>query len=221
MTAVYLIRHGRTKGNMERRYAGSTDEPLCEEGMQDLCVLRDLLSRIFPKKLYVSPMQRCRQTAALLFPGVEQKIVDDFREMDFGEFEYKNYAELAGDARYQAFIDSGGVTDFPGAEPQQQFRKRVRDAFVRCMMKIEASMTKPETDLSQEPFAFAVKPHQVMSGEPVVFVVHGGTIMAILEAYAQPHRAYFDWQTAPAGGYRCEYVHTETGLRLENVTRID
>ena len=29
---VYLIRHGKTKGNLEGRYIGTTDEPLCEEG---------------------------------------------------------------------------------------------------------------------------------------------------------------------------------------------
>ena len=33
---VYLIRHGKTKGNLEGRYIGTTDEPLCEEGKQSL-----------------------------------------------------------------------------------------------------------------------------------------------------------------------------------------
>jgi len=232
MAVVYLIRHGKTAGNLERRYVGRTDEALCEEGIREIYARRDALLRAIaaeiapgadvgrsaqadiravsgtglPKTVYVSPMLRCRQTAELFFVHAAQEIENDFREMDFGEFEYKNYEELAGDVRYQAFIDSGGVKDFPGAEPQRQFRQRVRDAFARRIGSIEASAANFKTDLPRE---------------PLVFVVHGGTIMAILEAYAYPERGYFEWQTAPACGYRCEAVRMEDGLRLEKVTRID
>ena len=34
-------------------------------------------------------------------------------EMDFGDFEYKNYHELNGNAAYQAWIDSGGTDCLP------------------------------------------------------------------------------------------------------------
>lgn len=234
MTTIYLIRHGKTKGNLERRYVGRTDEPLCEAGRQEVSAFREILMREFTAgreqaagvatefiegQVYVSPLLRCRQTAELLFADVAQKVVDDLREMDFGDFEYKNYTELAEDVRYQAFIDSGGSMDFPNAETQQQFRQRVRDAFARCMSSIEASMTKPETDLPQESFVFVKRVHQNdVPEKPLFFVVHGGTIMAILEAYAEPHRDYFDWQIATACGYRCELAHTADGLRLVNVT---
>ena len=40
MRTFYLIRHGRTAGNLERRYIGSTDEPLCPEGRQEISGLR-------------------------------------------------------------------------------------------------------------------------------------------------------------------------------------
>lgn len=33
---LYLIRHGKTKGNGEERYIGSTDEPLSAEGRREL-----------------------------------------------------------------------------------------------------------------------------------------------------------------------------------------
>ena len=29
---IYLIRHGKTLGNLERRYMGVTDQPLCPQG---------------------------------------------------------------------------------------------------------------------------------------------------------------------------------------------
>lgn len=206
MANVYLIRHGKTAGNMERRYVGSTDEPLCEAGIAEVNARRDHMMAVKqPGTVYVSPMLRCRQTAEILFPGAVQINVPDFREMDFGQFEYKNYEELAGDARYQAFIDSGGHLDFPGAEPQQQFRLRVRNAFIRCLKKNEAFMANLILD---EP------------RKPLVFVLHGGTIMAILDAYARPHRDYFDWQTDPACGYHCEIRRENDTICLGNVTRI-
>lgn len=37
--------------------------------------------------------------------------------------------------------------------------------------------------------------------QELVIVAHGGTQMAVLERYAQPHRDYFDWQGPNGGGY--------------------
>lgn len=214
MTRIYLIRHGQTAGNLEHRYVGITDEPLCEAGVKAICARRDALWRdmmaagdIVPEQVYVSPMLRCRQSAKLLFPEASQHVVSDFKEMDFGEFEYKNYAELAGDKRYQAFIDSGGSIDFPGAEPQQKFRWRVQAAFERCMEQVLIS-TKNKASMADEP------------KEPVVFLVHGGTIMAILDAYAVPHRDYFDWQVQAASGYCCEPEWNQSRFVLKNAEKL-
>lgn len=226
MADIYLIRHGKTVGNMEKRYVGSTDEPLCEEGIHEIIERRNILLRSFlpeeetdgisqikaasiegmlPQKVYVSPMQRCRQTAELLFPYAGQEVVADFREMDFGQFEYKNFEELAEDARYQAFIDSDGCLDFPDAEPQHLFRQRVRDAFENCLKKNWALMANPASDKLQE---------------PLVFVVHGGTIMAIMEAYVRPHRDYFGWQVKALSGYRCRVVCDEDRFYLDEVIKL-
>ena len=59
MRAVF-IRHGLTAGNLEKRYIGSTDEPLCGEGIARLKM------RTYPRceVLVCSPMKRCLQTAA-------------------------------------------------------------------------------------------------------------------------------------------------------------
>ena len=32
---LQFIRHGKTQGNLEKRYIGSTDEPLCAKGRQN------------------------------------------------------------------------------------------------------------------------------------------------------------------------------------------
>ena len=41
MNRLILIRHGATAGNLQRRYIGRTDEPLCEAGIQQVLALRE------------------------------------------------------------------------------------------------------------------------------------------------------------------------------------
>ena len=113
MLKLILIRHGETQGNKLKRYIGKrTDEPLCPEAGNMLAQLA------YPEvqAVYASPMIRCTQTAGILFPGKKLNIIDELAECDFGEFENKNYKELSGDPRYQAWIDSNGILAFPGGE---------------------------------------------------------------------------------------------------------
>ena len=168
MLKIYLIRHGKTQGNLSGKYIGSrTDEPLCEEG------IRELKGKTYPQAqiLFVSPMKRCIQTAELLYPGLEQRKISFLQECDFGDFENKNYKELSGNPDYQAWIDSGGSLPFPGGEDSEEFRSRCRRGFLQCV-ETAFSLGSPETAI----------------------VAHGGTIMSILSAYGRPSRDYFDWQ---------------------------
>lgn len=170
-----LIRHGATRGNLEGRYIGCrTDEPLCKEGVEAL------LTRRMPpvSRVFVSPMRRCLQTAEILFPGVPATVVFDLRECDFGAFEGMNYAELNGRADYQAWIDSGGELPFPGGESRAQFARRSVRAFENCTRGL------PEGRYA--------------------LVAHGGTIMALMERYARPRGAYFDFQVRCGEGYALE-----------------
>ena len=109
---LYFIRHGVTQGNLERRYVGRTDEGILEEEKEGLRQKGQALPKM--DQAFVSPYLRCRQTAELLFGKNQTEIIEDFREMDFGVFEYKNYQELSGNPDYQKFIDSGGTLGFPG-----------------------------------------------------------------------------------------------------------
>lgn len=186
---VVLIRHGETQGNRERRYVGSTDEGLLpqarealEKGRQKLWA--EIGWREAGCPLFVSPLLRCRQTAGLLFPGAGQQIVPGFRECDFGAFEYKNFAELDGDPDYQKFIDTFGESGFPGGETLQAFAARCAAAFRDIAGKC---------------------------GQPLVLVVHGGTIMAILDAFSEPHQDYYSWQVKNGEGFTAALELREDG----------
>ena len=176
---ISFIRHGATAGNLEHRYVGATEEDLTEEAAGELCAARGQYP--LPDCVFSSPMKRCIQTAGLLFPELRPELCADLRECAFGEFEYKNYQELCGDRRYQAWIDSGGTLAFPGGESRDTFSDCA--AFEACCQSVYEQRIKS-----------------------AAFVVHGGTIMAILERFARPQRGYFDWQVANAHGYVCELL---------------
>ena len=173
--SVFLIRHGQTPGNLERRYIGcQTDEGLCGAGRAALEQIK-----IPPvRRVFASPMRRCLETAAILFPGLEPEIVSDFRECDFGAFEGLNYHDLNGRADYQAWIDSGGELCFPGGESRAQFAARCTAAFDGLRARLF------EADCA--------------------LVVHGGTIMAIMEKNARPRAGYFDFQVPCGSGFILE-----------------
>lgn len=181
---IYFIRHGMTAGNLEKRYIGSTDEPLCGEGKAFL------RSRTYPRAdfIYCSPMRRCLETAEILYPDGEPIVVPDFRECDFGRYEGKNYAELKEDAPYLKWVESGGALPFPDGEDTAAFRARCAAAFLRVVE------THGETDA-------------------LALVVHGGTIMSILSVY-EPSHDYFRWQCSNGHGYAASFsagILTVTG----------
>ena len=170
---IYLIRHSMTKGNKEKRYIGTTDESLCLEGIQLLEERKGMYPEV--TYVYVSPMKRCVQTAEIIYPEMMKagaySCNEKLRECDFGLFENHNYIELSGCPEYQAWIDSGGRTAFPNGEGREQFSRRCAEGFWECLADCK------DTDR-------------------VAFVVHGGTIMAIMEQYGEPKGEYYTWQIA-------------------------
>ena len=131
-----LIRHGMTPGNEEHRYIGRTDEPLSQKGREQLLTLQK--KGVYPAAACVaaSPLERCRQTAELLYPGQAPCVFDQFREMDFGAFEGHNYEELKADVRYQAWIDSNGTLPFPQGESREQFQRRCVEGFCELLKEV-------------------------------------------------------------------------------------
>jgi alpha-ribazole phosphatase len=174
MLELWLIRHGKTEGNRLGRYIGTTDEPLCPEG-------RNRLPRgvyPVPKAVFTSPMKRAVETAEILFPELPSHSIEDLSECDFGEFENKNYKELEGNLQYQAWIDSEGRLPFPGGESREAFRKRTCRGFERVVNRC----LKEDIDRA-------------------ALVVHGGTIMNIMEVFARQERSFYDWHVPNGGGY--------------------
>ena len=178
MIDIFFIRHGATEGNLHRRYIGRTDEPICEEGVTQVEALRK--RGLSVDKLFVSPLLRTRQTAELLFPQMSYTVVDGFAETDFGRFEGKSADELSGDPAYQAWVDAMCLVPIPEGESVADFKTRCCAAFA------ETIQTVPD-------------------GSRVGFIVHGGVIMAILEAYARPKRDFYAYHIGNGAYLACAY----------------
>jgi alpha-ribazole phosphatase len=70
---IWLIRHGLTALGEEKRYQGSTDTPLSDAGRLALQP-DDRFARV-----YCSPLLRAVETARILFPSAEKRMVPDLR----------------------------------------------------------------------------------------------------------------------------------------------
>ena len=169
---VYLIRHGKIPGNIGKRFIGSTDEPLCEEGIAELKTIA------YPgcDRVVSSPMLRCIQTAGIIYPGKEPKVYDELRECDFGIFEGKCHAELDGDPEYMKWIADNGMTAPPEGEDVDAFRERCVRGFLRAVHENEDCGT-------------------------LAVIAHGGTIMSIMERLAVPHKEFYEYITENGRGY--------------------
>lgn len=170
---IYLIRHGKTQGNLERRYIGATDEPLCKEG------LSLLKKNKYPNAdiVFSSPMQRCLMTAAAIYPTHTPVICGGLREMNFGDFEGKCYDELKDNAEYVKWLESGGYSPFPNGEGREEFAARCQSAFETCLSQIKD---------------FSASQH--ISSPKAAFIIHGGAIMSIMQKYGTPKGEYYKWQ---------------------------
>ncbi len=182
---IILIRHGATKGNLEKRYIGTSDEDILQSSIDEIKTHTYPTAEI----VFASPRKRCLQTATQIYGNYQ--IESDFSEIDFGDFEGKTYKELSINPDYQKWVDSNCTLPIPNGESLAVFQKRCVQGFLKCV-----SENADKTSLA--------------------FVVHGGTIMALLGYFSNPVSNYFDWKVPNANGYIADLIND----RLENISLI-
>ncbi len=174
-----IFRHGLTKANLEGIYAGAgTDWPLCEQGVYQLQKLKEEYEYPQVQAVFTSPLLRCTQTAEILFPGVKQFVIQDLREVHFGEFEGRKATDLTGDAAYRRWMDPQDSYTPDGGENGNVFSARARDVIMKMF---EFMMKSDITDAA--------------------CVTHGGVAMSMLAQRALPQRPANLWACDPGCGY--------------------
>ena len=100
---LYLIRHGETEGAGERRYKGTIDVPLSENGYRQIektaLLIREILRRTGTglSAVYSSDLIRSRKSAELVASvfGLVPQVIPGLRERHFGVWEGMTFNEIA------------------------------------------------------------------------------------------------------------------------------
>ncbi len=89
---LFLIRHGETTFSQTGGYCGRLDVDLTEAGYAMAQAFANHYSELAWQAIYCSPLKRTRATAQPMVEatGLELRIRDGLREMDFGEWEGKS-----------------------------------------------------------------------------------------------------------------------------------
>lgn len=178
MINLIFIRHGATQGNLEKRYIGTTDEPLSDIGIKQCHILKE--KNIDVDLVFVSPMIRAVQSAEIIFPDRVYKIIDDFKEINFGLFEGKTADELSSDEKYIEWVDSYCQSSIPCGESICDFKKRCCNGFERII-------------------------NTIPDGHTAAFVVHGGVIMSVFEKFEKSKKGFYDYHISNGSAIVCEY----------------
>jgi broad specificity phosphatase PhoE len=158
---LLLMRHAETDDNVHMRLSGWTDTDLSLRGESQIELLADHFNREHGQidALYSSPLIRARRTAEAIgaLTGHTPILVDDLREMYFGELDGRPFEELR--EAYAHLLDAdenSDVEDFmwPSGESRSGFSARA----LRVINEIAG----------RHP------------GKPVGVVTHGGLIATLL-----------------------------------------
>ena len=176
---IHLVRCGLTEANVQGRYLGRDDVPVCEQGIEQLNYLKETFTYPAVQAVFTSPLQRCKQTAAILFgnqvPTVE---IPNFTEYDFGEFEGFTAEELKDNEAFKIWLGDNGDAAPPFGESNNHFKARVAVEFE----KLVEGLIKTGTTES-------------------AVVVHGGVLMLILSYFGLPEAPMHDWLCESGCGY--------------------
>lgn len=161
MIALILLRHGETFANVEGRWVGRGETELTPLGWQQAGWTAERLAREVDglAALYSSPRKRALDTATVIGQalGCAPVVIDDLREVDFGDMDGLTITEMAERdpdlyARWLDKADSGFT--WPGGDRRADFFRRVAAA-------LDALLARHESGT-------------------VIVVAHGGTIRACL-----------------------------------------
>ncbi len=189
--AITLLRHGLTEANERKEYLGWTDSPLSERSLIEMNQLRDSFRDY--ELVISSDLQRCIDTAELLFPTVSIQANPAFREMNWGQWEGKTYEQLKEEADYQKWLDNPMKASVPDGEGYPVFSERVELGW-----------------------------RQLLSEEfnNIAIVTHGGVIRELLVRYAPGEKPFWNWSIPHAGGYQLNWDNVDLWRRGERCTSL-
>lgn len=141
MTTIYLIRHGESLGNIQRRFLGHSDWDLTELGHRQAACTAELFREIPVDAVLSSDLLRAYHTAAPIAAQKGLSIETDrgFREIFAGQWEGKLFSDLEVlfEPEYTVWKTDIGRAHPDGGESVLQLHERVYGALLRAVRKHE------------------------------------------------------------------------------------
>lgn len=175
---IHLIRHGAIDETLSGKYIGTTDPPLSDKGKLALNKLAFTHAYPQPPVVFSSPLRRCTQTCAVLFPERKPLVIANLSECNFGEWEGKTAEELKDSEDFQKWLAGDNSVKPPRGESNADFVRRVCKIFESI---VEGLMKTGSTECA--------------------VVTHGGVIMTLLAVYGLPQAKPFEWAMENGCGY--------------------
>lgn len=137
MLQVYLVRHGETQWNAERRIQGQSDSPLTDKGVQQAWQVAERARTLGITHVISSDLGRTQQTARIIADacGCDVTLEPRIRELDMGVLEKRHIDTLTETEEGWRRTLVNGTEDgrIPEGESMQELSVRMHAALAECL----------------------------------------------------------------------------------------
>lgn len=137
MLQVYLVRHGETQWNAERRIQGQSDSPLTTKGEQQAWQVGERAKTLGITHIISSDLGRTRRTAEIIFDACGCEVIFDprLRELYMGVLEKRHIESLTEEEESWRRLLVNGTVDgrVPDGESMQEMSERMHAALATCL----------------------------------------------------------------------------------------
>ena len=143
MLQVYLVRHGETQWNAERRIQGQSDSPLTAKGEEQARQVAERARNLGITHVITSDLGRTQQTARIIADSCGCDIILDprLRELDMGVLEKRHVDSLTDEEESWRRALVNGTEDgrIPDGESMLELSVRMHQALAACLELPEGS----------------------------------------------------------------------------------
>lgn len=148
---IQFVRHGISYANEINMIAGWTDVPLTDNGRKELKEIKESYAFLETERYYSSDLQRCKETAALLFTP-EHKIdgyLPEFREICFHSLDGEIFTEEQMHEYFKEWVHDKKVKDEETLTP---LKERAMTALLAFLKKMDDEKFESATIVSHSGF---------------------------------------------------------------------
>jgi len=143
MLQVYLVRHGETQWNAERRIQGQSDSPLTAKGEEQARQVGERASTLGITHIIASDLGRTRRTAEIIAQacGCDVTVDARLRELDMGVLEKRLIDTLTEEeeAWRRTLVNGTEAGRIPEGESMLELSERMHAALAACLDLPEGS----------------------------------------------------------------------------------